>query len=277
MGFGNEPALEDEFVLVPPQAAGALGAFATRVRSSVLLAADSFTEGVKEKSSTFSDTVSENATVVKNKSIEVAENVKEKSVGVADSMKKGVVAVAENVQGILAPKTVKREGILAKQVNGNKWEDYYFVLRGGSVLVLPTQGAEKAEVSITLDCVSRAEPLDVLVTGRPFCFRVTLVLQEKTAVVNNWSFFGVNSFTSNRVYNQEIDIVLQAANEEDMKGWVRELYSTSSGLALQEHLKKTGQGAMRFAEATGVYTFVGTLTGLVGYRAGRNVANKIIT
>jgi len=48
-------------------------------------------------------------------------------------------------------------------------------------------------------------------------------------------------------------------------------------LALQDHLKKTGEGALKFAEATGVYTFVGTLTGLVGYRAGRNVANHIIS
>ena len=43
--------------------------------------------------------------------------MKDKSAEVADSVKKGAVAVAENVQGRLAPKTVKREGYLAKQGN----------------------------------------------------------------------------------------------------------------------------------------------------------------
>lgn len=118
--------------------------FATQVRSSVLQAVDtmketsiSLAETVKEKSSTISvasisDSIVENATLVKTKSFEVAgnklnqklcllnlkilsENVKDKSVEVADSMKKGAVAVADNVQGRLAPKTVKREGYLAKQ------------------------------------------------------------------------------------------------------------------------------------------------------------------
>jgi len=243
----------------------------TVAEKSALLAGD-----VKVKSSSFADSVSENAVVVKNKSVEVAENVKEKSVEVAGTVKKGAVAIAETMQGFLAPKTVKREGLLSKQV-GTTWNLYYFELKEGTVYVLPAKGSEKAEFSITLDCINRAEPLDSLVTGKPNCFRVSLILKEKVAAVNNWSFFGVNFFSSNRVNNQEVDIVLEANDEDDMKGWVRELSSAANGVAFQDHLKKTGQGALKFAEATGVYTFVGTFAGLVGYRAGRKAADKVIS
>jgi len=253
-------------------AAAALGSFATQVRNSVLLAVDSvketsltLVETVKEKSATISlesisDSIVENATIVKTKSFEVAENVKEKSVEVADTMKKGAVAVAENVQGRLAPKTVKREGYLAKQVNGNKWTEYYFVLQDGCVQVLATQNAEKEEFSVELDCIKRADPVDVIVTGTPHCLRVTITLLDKpSTVVNNWAFFGVNFFVSHRVNNQELDIILKATDEEEMRGWVRELTSTSSGLAIQDQLKKTGEGAMRLAETTGLSSFMNSL------------------
>jgi len=137
--------------------------------------------------------------------------VREKSVEVASSLKKGAVAMAENVQGHLAPKTVKREGYLAKQTNGIKWSEYYFVLQDGRMLVLPTQSAEKEEFSVDLDCIKRVEPVDMTVAGKLYCFRVTIVLLEKpSTVVNNWSFFGVNFFMSHRVNNQELDILLKA-------------------------------------------------------------------
>jgi len=44
-----------------------------------------------------------------------------------------------------------------------------------------------------------------------------------------------------------------------MKGWVRELSSTSSGLAIQDQLKKTGEGAMKLVDPTGLSSFVSSL------------------
>lgn len=220
-------------------------------------------EDVKEKSGAFSDSLAENAAVVKSKSLELAENMKEKTSEVADSIQKGAVAVAENVQGRIAPKTVKREGYLAKQVNGNKWIEYYFDLRDGTVSVLTTQTATTPELTIGLDTIMRAEALDVVVTGKPYCFRVSLKLVDRPdTVVNNWSFFGSNLFTSNKVNNQEIDLILQATNEDEMRGWVRELYSTSSGLSMQEQVKKTGEGA-----SARVYSLVESFTSMVGISA----------
>ena len=138
-----------------------------------------------------------------------------------------------------------------------------FILQPDNTLI--SLKAEKEEFSIELDCIRRAEPVDTLVTGRPYCLRVTIVLVEKpSTVVNNWAFFNLNFckycsllfylFNSNVVYpvishrvnNQELDILLkvykklgegrkkltliQANDEEEMKGWVRDLCSTSSGL-----------------------------------------------
>jgi len=253
-------------------AMAALGVFASKIKATVEQAADTvkttslqLAEDVKEKSKPITDSIVENATVVKSKSIEFVGTVAEKSSEVADSVKKGAVAVAENVQGRVAPRTVKREGYLTKQVDGNKWIEYYFSIRDGTLQVLKSQSAEVTEISIALECIQRTEPLDSLVTnGKPFCFRIIIKLFDRNdTMINNWSFFGSNLFTSNKVNNQEIDVVVQAISEDEMNGWVRELNSTASGLIIQEQAKKTGEGALKLASAARSISFIDKLTSLV--------------
>lgn len=257
------------------------GLLANKIRSTVEQAAETvkvtslqLAEDVKEKSKPLTDSIAENADVVKNKSLELAGTVKEKSSEMADSVMKGAVAVAENVQGRIAPKTVKREGFLAKQVNGSKWIEYYFSIRDGYMQVHPTKDGAEPELSVALDCIQRSEPLDIVVTGKPYCFRVILkLIDREDTIVNNWSFIGTNTFSSNKVNNQEVDVILQATTEDEMNGWVRELYSTSSGLAMQDQVIKTGSG-VKTAATTTAYSFMGTLSNFVGYRSEAEVQEE---
>jgi len=252
---------------------------ALKVRSSVVLAAENvkekssnLAENMKEKSSNLAESVSENAATMKTKSIEVAENVKDRTILAAGSAKKGAVAAAETMQGFLAPRTAKKEGFLLKQVGGN-WIEYYFILKEGNIYVLPMKDAEKAEFIISLECVKKVEPLDSLVTGKPNCFSVVVSLRSGATTVNNWAFFGANVITITKVNNQEVNLMLQAHDEDEMSGWLREFSSITNGLAFQENVKNTGKMAWGIVQST----FVGTAAGLVGFRAGRKVANKIIT
>lgn len=93
--------------------------------------------------------------------------------------------------------------------------------------------AEKEEFAVELDCIKGAEALDIAVTGKLYCFRVSIVLLDKpSTVVNNWSFFGANLcmyylfspscansgiVMSHRVNNQEFELLLKVCPWWD--GW----------------------------------------------------------
>jgi len=177
-----------------------------------------------------------------------------------------------NIKGRVVPSSVKREGFISKY-DDQTWTDYYFVLREGHVHALTHPEAPKADVSLPLTSVKKIERLDPLTTGRSFSFKTKLFITDSaTAQISTVAFFGMSVASTETVVGREIDLIFSLPTEQEMDDWIRDLSSATTGQAIRDHLKNTGEGAMRLMETT----FVGTAAFTVARRAGLRLANKII-
>jgi hypothetical protein len=230
--------------------------------------------------------------------------------------------VADNIQGRIAPSTMAKCGYLLKmdipistpnpfslsfgeansyrnassyrQLNAApdyKWRSYYFVLRTGSVYILPYENSPKSDFHFTLEQITEVKELDSLLTGQPHSFQITIYYEmdpqeyeseyTRTVIVN---FLGQPIYTTEtsqpiHCCDCKYTLVLSANSQVEQESWVRELSSAASGVKLRDKAGELGESALGFGKSAlglGVKVGVSTLAVVAASNMGARAGNRVV-